>query len=372
MSVAAPTPTACIASLATAHPPFRMSRDEWLAIADAISPREVDRAVLARLAERSGVESRWCAAFDEGRLGFYKPDEIPGTAERMALWLRAARAMTFDAATGALARAASAGVRPNDVTHLVTASCTGFAAPGIDAFLIERLGLSKNVTRLNVGFMGCHAAINALAVARSTILANRHAVVLVTMAEVSTAHFHHHARLDQLIANTLFADGCAAMIVTATAADHASREHTRRDHTIATLHSTHSVLIPETATEMAWSIGNNGFEMTLGARVPDILARDIRAWVERALATHGLTIASIKGWAIHPGGPRVIDAVAAALGLSDAAVAPSRAVLRDFGNMSSATLPFILERLAREDVPKPWVALAFGPGLAGEMLVCAE
>jgi len=359
MNEAAPTSHACIASLATAHPPFRMSRVEWLAIADAISPNEVDRAVLARLAERSGVETRSCAAFEDGRFGFYKPGEIPGTAERMALWLRAARAMTLDATTRALAQAAHAGVRTNDITHIVTASCTGFAAPGIDAFLIERLGLSKNITRLNVGFMGCHAAINALAVARAAVLANRHAVVLVTMAEVSSAHFHHHARLDQLIANTLFADGCAAIIVTATATDHASRGQTRNDHAIATLHNTHSVLIPETTEEMAWTIGNSGFEMTLGARVPDILARDIRTWVERALATHGLKIADIKGWAIHPGGPRVIDAVA-----------PSRAVLRDFGNMSSATLPCILERLARDGVPKPWVALAFGPGLAGEMLVC--
>lgn len=347
-----------------------MTRDEWLVIADAISPPEVDRAVLTRLAERSGIETRWCAAFEDGRHGFYRMREVPGTKERMELWQRAARAMTFDAATRALAQATDAGVHSTDITHLVTASCTGFAAPGIDAFLIEKLGLAKNTTRLNVGFMGCHAAINALAVARAAVLANPTAVVLVTMAEVSSAHFHHHARLDQLIANTLFADGCAAMIVTATATGDTARRQTRNNHAVATVHGTHSVLIPDTTEEMAWSIGNSGFEMTLGARVPDILAGEIRTWVEQELATHGLRIADVNGWAIHPGGPRVIDAVATALGLSDAAVAPSRSVLRDFGNMSSATLPFILERLARNGVPKPWVALAFGPGLAGEMLVC--
>jgi predicted naringenin-chalcone synthase len=155
-----------------------------------------------------------------------------------------------------------------------------------------------------------------------------------------------------------------------------------RSPALATIVDTHSTLIPHTSEEMAWHIGDRGFEMTLGASVPAILEREIRAWVERALATHGLGIRDVAGWAIHPGGPRVIDAVAAALELPDSAVAASRAILRDHGNMSSVTLPFIFERLARDRAaelrhdtrseagPTPWVGLAFGPGLAGEMIVC--
>jgi predicted naringenin-chalcone synthase len=368
MSGKPPSPTATIVSLATSHPSCRMSRADWLEIAHAISPRDVDRALLARLAERSAIDTRWCAAFDDGRCGFYKPNEIPSTAARMALWLRAAREMSHAAATRALDDAHSVGITPSDITHVVTASCTGFAAPSIDTFLIDQLRLARTVARLHVGFMGCHAAVNALAAARAAVLADPHAVVLVTMAEVSSAHFHHSTRLDQLIANSLFADGCAAMIVVGD--ERIKTIDPQRAQSLTTIAGTHAILIPETTAEMAWSIGNHGFEMSLGARVPTILEHEIRVWVERVLATHGLTRADVHGWAIHPGGPRVIDAVASALQLSETTVAHSRAILRHYGNMSSATLPFILERLAHEGIAKPWVGLAFGPGLAGEMIVC--
>ncbi|MEY2795358.1 MAG: hypothetical protein RIR10_1074, partial [Planctomycetota bacterium] len=217
-----------------------------------------------------------------------------------------------------------------------------------------------------------------LAAARATVLANPNAVILVVLAEVSSAHFHHSTRLDQLVANTLFADGGAAMIVAAESRTPHARQHAR-----ATIVDTHSTLIPHTSEEMAWHIGDRGFEMTLGANVPAILEREIRAWVERALATHGLAIHDVAGWAIHPGGPRVIDAVAAALQLPEPAVTTSRAILRDYGNMSSVTLPFIFEQLTRgaqanSSVPREnddnmvehvLVGLAFGPGLAGEMIV---
>lgn len=344
-------------SIATAHPPFRMSREEWLSIADAISPPQVDRAILARLAERSGIDTRWCAAFDGGRHSFYLRGEVPGTRARMALWSRAARAMSHEAGSRALREA---GVAADRVTHLVTASCTGFESPGIDAHLIESLGLRRDIERLNVGFMGCHAAVNALAAARNAVAARADAVALVSCAEVSSAHFHHSDRLDQLVANTLFSDGAAAMVVSAAPPG------------IATIAGTHSTIIPDSAGEMGWAVGDRGFEMTLGAGVPERLAASIGAWVDEALARHGLDRADVGGWAIHPGGPRVIDAVATALGLAEASVAPSRAILRGYGNMSSATLPFILAALAGAGRARPWVGLAFGPGLVGEMVVCCD
>jgi alpha-pyrone synthase len=350
-----------LAAIATAHPSYRLSRTEWLRIADRISPPEVDRAVLARLAERSAIESRWCAAFEgdssDGDGAFYRRGEMPGTAQRMQLWSRAAGAMSRAAATRALA---DASVEPGAVTHLVTASCTGFESPGIDARLIEALGIRRSVQRLNVGFMGCHAAVNALVAARNAVAADPGAVVLVVAVEVSSAHFHHSARLDRLVANTLFADGAAAIVV---------RAARRGDPCIA---GTHATLIPQSHAEMAWQVGDHGFEMTLGAAVPDILHREVGAWVDAALATHDLTRAAVGGWAIHPGGPRVIDRVADALGLDEGQTAASRAILREYGNMSSATLPFILKRLAAEGVPLPWVGLAFGPGLVGEMIVVGD
>ena len=122
--------TAQLRSIATAHPPTRLTREDWLAIAGEISPASVDRAILARLADRSGIDARWCAVLEGGRNAFYRAGEVPGTAERMQLWLRAAKAMAVEAGTRALA---DAGIAPAAVTHVVTASCTGFAAPSVDA-----------------------------------------------------------------------------------------------------------------------------------------------------------------------------------------------------------------------------------------------
>jgi predicted naringenin-chalcone synthase len=347
--------TAMIRAIHTATPPERLARAAWLAFADRITPREVDRALLARLADRSEIESRGAAAATEPP--FYAGETPPGTAARMQLWSRTARAMALEASSGALAASTT---DPTSITHLVTASCTGFESPGIDAHLIEQLGLSPSVARVNVGFMGCHAAVNALAVARNAALADPATRVLVVCAEVCSAHFHYSTRIDQLIANTLFGDGAAAAIIDGAV---------EREGPAPRLMATHSLYLAGTAGEMAWTIGDRGFEMTLGARVPDVLRTEVGAWVASTLATHGLSIADVGTWAIHPGGPRVIESVLASLALPASAGEPSRAVLRAHGNMSSATLLFILERLMREGAPRPWVGLAFGPGLVGEMMV---
>ena len=352
---------AFLRSIATALPDERISRAAWAGIADRITPPEVDRAVLGRLAERSGIEERGCAAAGAGAEFYPSPADgpPPGTAERMALWSRTARILSARAASGALERA---GIDSSRITYVITASCTGFESPGIDAHLVEALGLPRTCRRLNVGFMGCHAAVNALAAARDAVLADPGVTALVCCAEVSSAHFHRSRRLDQLVANTLFADGAAAAVVSA--------EPAPADAPPAgTILASHGVLIPDSADEMRWDVGNHGFEMTLGARVPDILREHVGAWVRGALGEHGIDPADVGGWAIHPGGPRVIDVVAQALQLPEAATRASRGVLGSCGNMSSATLLAILDQLAGAGVPRPWVGLAFGPGLAGEMIV---
>ena len=349
-----------IRSVATANPPGTLPRGTWTTLALRIAPDGVSPAVVERLAERSGIDARGCAATPPEGGCFYPgtdagspPGADPGTAARMALWRDAAFDMAERAAREAVTRAA---VPVQAVTHCITASCTGYESPGIDAQLIERLGLPRDCRRLNVGHMGCHAAVNALASARDAVLANPGAQVLVCCTEVSSAHFQRSARMDRLVANTIFADGCAAAIVTA------------GDEGPA-LAGTHTVLIPGSADEMRWTVGDHGFEMTLGAGVPDILRAQVGPWVRDALAAHGLAPADIGGWAIHPGGPRVIDAVCEALALPAGADLHSRAVLREHGNMSSATLLFILQRMHAAGVPRPWVGMAFGPGLVGELVL---
>ncbi len=347
--------TARIVSIGTATPSARLPRDAWLTLAGQIAPSDVSRALLARLADRSEIDGRAAAAVDPP---LYSAGTVPGTAARMQLWSRTARAMAHDACAAAIA---DAQIEPRAITHVVTASCTGFESPGVDAHLIESLGLARGVARTNIGFMGCHAAVNALAAARNAAIADPAAQVLVCCAEVCSAHFHHSARVDQLVANTLFGDGAAAAIVRGGAHGH--------DDAAPALAATHSVLLADTADEMRWTIGDHGFEMTLGARVPDVLRAEVGAWVASSLATHGLAIGDVGAWAIHPGGPRVIDSVVASLGIPAEAGDASRAVLRAHGNMSSATLLFILDRLRKSRAPRPWVGLAFGPGLVGEMVL---
>jgi predicted naringenin-chalcone synthase len=355
--------SAKLLSIATATPEGTLAREEWTRLAPRIVPDDVPRAVIERLAERSGIDVRGCAATPPGGPCFYPDADAPGsgaanpgTFERMALWRDAGFPMALRAATAAIERA---GIPVTAFTHCITASCTGYESPGIDAHLVERLGLPRTCRRLNIGHMGCHAAVNALACARDAVLANPAACVLVTCTEVSSAHFHRSARMDRLVADTIFADGCASAVV-------AGAAHRGVGHEIAAVHT---VLIPETADEMRWTVGNHGFEMTLGARVPDILRMEVGPWVQQALGSQGLRTDEVGGWAIHPGGPRVIDAVCEALSLAPGSDVHSRAVLREHGNMSSATLLFILERMRAAGVPGPWVGLAFGPGLVGELVL---
>jgi len=347
-----------------AHPPQQMDTARWLALATAIAPPRVDRALLQRLADRSGIEQRWCAAAtDNHPAGFYASfgSVPPGTAARMQLWANAVRPMASAACRDAI-RASEVDARA--ITHLVTASCTGFCAPGMDQWLIRDLGLLPSVRRTNVGFMGCHAAINAVAAARDTARADLGARVLVCCGEVCSAHLHYGERVDQWIANTLFGDGAAAVVVSST-----SPQSTAVPLPTAAIMDACSLVIDGSDDAMTWEIGDSGFSMGLSAEVPALIERALPAWIDAQLAARGLTRSSIAGWAIHPGGPRVIESVVRALGLPTEAGDASRGVLRDYGNMSSATLLFILERLVRGGVEGPIVALAFGPGLSAEMLL---
>lgn len=351
-----------------AHPPQRMDTARWLALATAIAPPRVDRALLQRLADRSGIAQRWCAAAtDNHPAGFYATEDssaaaVPmGTAARMRLWASAVRPMAFAACCDAI-RASSVDVQ--SITHLVTASCTGFAAPGMDQWLIHDLGLAPSIRRTNIGFMGCHAAINAVAAARDMVRADPTARVLVCCGEVCSAHLHYGERIDQWIANTLFGDGAAAVVLSSPIGN--AQPSAPAPSAII---DTQSLLISGSESAMTWEVGDHGFMMGLSAEVPAMIERALPPWIDACLAAHGLCRASIVGWAIHPGGPRVIDSVVNALGLPAGAGDASRAILHDFGNMSSATLLFILERLVRGGAVGPVVALAFGPGLSAEMLL---
>jgi predicted naringenin-chalcone synthase len=250
----------------------------------------------------------------------------------------------------------NAAIPPAAITHLVTVSCTGFFAPGLDIGLIKRLGLPPTVGRLHVGFMGCHGALNALRAAQAWVDADPAAVVLVCAAELCSLHFRYGCDPDTLVANALFADGAAALVGRSSAAgDDAWR-----------MVAAGSCLMPDAEDGMTWRIGNHGFQMTLSPRVPDLIAAHLRPWLEGWLASRGRRLEDLNSWAVHPGGPRILTSVARALGLPETTFATSAEILAECGNMSSPTVLFILQRLQQQGARRPCLALGFGPGLVAE------
>ncbi|MFM9978388.1 MAG: type III polyketide synthase [Sphingomonadaceae bacterium] len=308
-----------------------------------------EEAVFARMAARSGIAYRWSvlpvgqSPVEPG--GFYA-GHFPGTAARMALYAEAAPELALAAITS---------LGPvDDVTHIVVASCTGFVAPGIDQILAARLNLAPTVERTLIGFMGCYAAVTALKAARHIVRSEPDARVLVVTVELSTLHLQETTALAPLLAMLQFGDGAAAALVTGDGAGLA-------------LDNPFAATLPASDDLIRWDIGDTGFAMHLSGEVPARIADALADPVTRAALTGGIDAQAVEGWAVHAGGRSILDAVAHGLSLAPEALAESRGVLEAFGNMSSATLMFVLARLF-ETRPSRGVALAFGPGLAAEGL----
>jgi predicted naringenin-chalcone synthase len=282
-------------------------------------------------------------------------DRGPTTAQRMQHYAAGAPPLALAASRRALEEAR---VPANTISHLVSVSCTGFAAPGVDLALIRGLGLPSTVERCHVGFMGCHGAINGLRVANAFTTAGPSARVLLCAVELCSLHYFYGWSPQHVIANALFADGAAAVVGAPGSA--AAPE-------CWTVSATGSCLLPDSADAMTWTIGDHGFEMTLSKRVPALIQEHLRPWLEKWLEVHRLALGDVRSWVIHPGGPRIVEAAAEALGLPAAAVADGLGVFRGHGNMSSPTVLFILQRLRARAAPRPCVALAFGPGLVAEV-----
>jgi alpha-pyrone synthase len=360
----------------TAHPPDAVTAEEGLALARLLAGPDVRTSTwLGPIYANSGVARRFQVIGGEPKrdalagtahsgspfLPTAANDGIgPTTAERMKLYAEEAGPLAVRASTAAMAEATFV---PESITHLVTISCTGFVAPGIDFALISGLGLAPTVARTHVGFMGCHGALNGLRVANAFATADPAARVLVCAVELCSLHYYYGNAADKLVANAIFADGAAAVVGQREAIAPSGRVLNAPEWSLL---SSGSCLIPESASDMGWTVGDHGFEMALSRRVPGLIAAHLRPWLEAWLGDNGLSLADVRSWAIHPGGPKIVSAVEESLGLSAEALAPSRAVFAEYGNMSSPTVLFILKRLRETNAPRPCVALGFGPGLVAE------
>ncbi len=414
-------PKAYITGIGTAVPPHAIAQPDALAqMADFCAADADQRRAMSRVYLHAGVQSRHSVVLESptngapARQSFYVPNGGASTGGKVGEQCGAnhgpttdARMRAYEAGAAPLAlmacRAALADAKAlaGEITHLVTISCSGFSAPGVDFELIASLGLSVTVERTHVGFMGCHGALNGLRVARALVEADASACVLLCAVELCTLHLQGGFTMQRAVSNALFADGAAALVVrsqggtsqkrtagerspargidagmvSAGAGDSACRdgeedlplcERTLNGATGLVLAATGACVIPDSADAMTWRIGDRGFEMTLSPRVPDYICAHLPAWLNGWLGRHGLVKADVAAWAVHPGGPRILSAFCDAMGLPREAVNVSEEVLAQFGNMSSPTILFILERLWRSEIAGPIVALGFGPGLAVE------
>jgi predicted naringenin-chalcone synthase len=290
----------------------------------------------------------------------------PTTGKRSRRFAAESLPLAVEAARGALADAATP---PSDIEHLVVVTCTGFDSPGLDVRLIKSLGLAATTQRVQVGFMGCHGAINAIRVARGLVAAEPMAKVLIVCVELCTLHYQYGWETDRVVSNAIFADGAAAMVVGGPSVEvsHSVASTPSPPRRSPGVVATGSLLIADSEDAMTWQIGDHGFEMTLSAEVPGIIEAQLRDYVAGWLAGHGLALSDIAGWAVHPGGPRILRSVETALGLVNDELRDARQVLAEHGNMSSPTMVFILDRFLRAATPTPWLMLGFGPGLEVEM-----
>jgi len=352
-----------VLGIGTEIPPYSISQAQAARIAQSYCSRtKKEGSLVDALYRRTGIQKRGSVLLQENdetqpRHPFFSlPVSGPGptTKTRMEYYASEAALLSQGAAKKALG---ASGVSGREITHLITVSCTGFSAPGADIHLIKRLDLSPAVSRTHIGFMGCHGAFNGLRVARAFAEQDPRARILLAAVELCSLHFHFGWDPEKIVANGLFADGAASLV---------AGPNKAQDESLLQLLASGSFLFPDSEDAMTWKIGDHGFEMTLSARVPALIDRHLRSWLEGWLKENDLRIEDIRSWAVHPGGPRILDAVRKSLSLRKDALRLSEEVLADHGNMSSATILFILKRIWSEKAPRPCVALGFGPGLVAE------
>jgi len=361
-----------LGAIGTATPPHRLAQPTIAGfMAEALELDAADTRKLRALYRVSGIEHRHSVLADYGRAnGAYDffpntpgLEPFPSVGLRMAAYRREALPLALAAVHDTLRQAP--GVAPASLTHLITVSCTGMYAPGLDIELVAALGLPTSVRRTCVNFMGCYAAVNALRLADSMVRADPAARVLVVSVELCTLHFQKSHDEDHLVSNALFGDGAAAALVLG--------QPLPDPAPCLALRAFHCGLEPEGTRDMAWHIGDTGFEMTLSGYVPALIERGIGQLIAGLLHELPVQLADIRQFALHPGGRKILEAIEQALGLSRADNRFAYQVLRDYGNMSSATVLFVLRELLAATTPAdagaPVLSCAFGPGLTLEAML---
>ncbi|RUT35729.1 type III polyketide synthase [Paenibacillus zeisoli] len=358
-------PAAAILGIGTALPAHSIAQAD---IAELIASSLQDSPDLARFARRifrsCGVDTRYTC--EPSYLGSpedcrYLPigdhSNIPTTKERMDTYKREALPLGLQAAKQAMNEAS---MSPEQITHLITVSCTGQYLPGLDVMLIRQLGLSPRVNRLPLIFQGCAAGLKAIQMARDVVLGAPGSQVLVVCVELCSLHFQPAKEREALFAASFFGDGAASCVIGSPKEHHSNNMNLGRGY---------SVLLPDSTEDMTWEVGNTGYDLYLSPRIPKLLGTHLKS--ELALLLGGDKLPEL--WAIHPGGRGIVDSVQEVMNLTEEHTKFSRDVLRNVGNLSSVTIMFVLNAMRQEMKSEgreeaDGVAMAFGPGLTAELM----
>lgn len=357
-----------IVSIGTAVPAYCHQQTDILQFMQKVyCLNETDKRKVRFLYGQSGIGQRYSVLPDYSRSihdwKFYPQSEslepFPGLEQRMAAYHRQAPLLSVDAIRNCLT-----GVAPdNTITHLITVSCTGLSAPGLDLQVLELMDLPKTIFRTSVNFMGCYAAIHALKMADAFCRSDQRARVLVVCTELCTLHFQREPTPDNIASSLLFGDGAAAVLVTP---DEHALPGLRLDHFYAEV-------VPKGKRDMAWELSSTGFLMTLSGYVPDLIEEDFNGVAGRSLQQSNLSLADVTDWCIHPGGKRILEAIRKSTGIAQEQLQPSYDVLQAYGNMSSATILFVLKNILQEKKENRKVfGAAFGPGLTVETFTASS
>jgi predicted naringenin-chalcone synthase len=356
-----------IISIGTAVPAYKHRQEDILPFMQRIyaGDSQANRK-LRFLYQQSGIESRYSVIPDYSRPAteweFYPPTEnlepFPSLEKRMAIYRKYASPLSATA----IRRCLEGKLNTAQVTHLITVSCTGVSAPGLDLELVEAMGMPVTIFRTSVNFMGCYAAVHALKLADALITADSRANVLLVCTELCTLHFQQVPTIDNMLSSLLFADGAAAVLMT-------SGNHPAKG---VTLRGFYSEIVPRGKSEMTWDLSSTGFQMTLSPYVADLIDADFAGLVGRALEKSGRRKEDIQYWCIHPGGKKILDSIVRNLSLPEGHLDDSYETLKSYGNMSSPTILFVLQRMmARLEYGRSnhIFGAAFGPGLTMETFI---
>lgn len=348
--------------ISTSVPKFQFNQHELRErMKQVVEGTDRDKRIIHQIYSRSGIETRHSVVNDFQKSGshtlfFNGQGASPGTQSRNDIYIREGRKLFVDVAKKMVNESA---VKPEEITHLITVSCTGFYAPGPDFDIIRALKLSPGIERYHLGFMGCYASIPALKLADQICQADENATVMIVSVELCTLHFQANPKLDDLLSASVFADGGAGALVSSKKPSSGGFQ----------IDGFASALLDKGKEDMAWSIGDQGFNMILSSYIPDLLANGLEDFLSPVLNQYNISLQDITLWGIHPGGRAILDKVESVLSLPENSLRASRAVLSRYGNMSSATILFVLKELLADKLSSDHsqtLAMAFGPGLTLE------